>query len=323
MKQPLNYSVGAIPITLERVCEPVFSSPTKDAVSLSDLYKRQTVVLSFELFPPKTDGGFKTLGGHLESLLQFSPHFVTCTYGAGGSTRDKTLSTLALVRTHSGVPLASHLTCVGSTIDELRAYLRQATEQGVSYIVAIRGDAPNGDGTFKATSGGFSYGNELVQLIRSEFPHFGVVVGGYPETHPEALNAESDLENLKRKVDCGADVVITQLFYVNEHFLRFRDKCEASGISVPVVPGVLPITNYKQVQRITALCGAQLPEDLTRKLEHFADDPEGQFKVGTDHAIEQITGLLDAKVSGIHFYVLNQSRATSSILKAVGLSGHG
>jgi methylenetetrahydrofolate reductase (NADPH) len=273
--------------------------------------------LSFELFPPKTEAGEAALWRNLDELMAFSPSFVTCTYGAGGATRAKTLDIVSHVRLRYRCPVASHLTCVGSTVDELKAYLDEACRRGIDNIVALRGDPPKGESAFRPVEGGLRYANELVALIRGAFPSFGVAVAGYPETHQEAPSAQADLDNLKRKIDCGGDVVITQLFYDNEDFLRFRDRCEAAGIRVPVVPGILPITNFAQVQRITSLCKARLPERLCAALAECGEDEESQFAIGVDHATAQVQGLLDAGVPGLHFYVLNKSPATVRVLGSV------
>lgn len=283
-------------------------------MGLAELYRNTPFVLSYELFPPKTESGMKALADHLRILLKFHPHYITCTYGAGGSTQDKTLATLDLVHQLSDLPVASHLTCVGATVDDLRDYLREAAKRGVSHIVAIRGDAPKDEGEFKPVKGGLSYGNELVALVHNEFPQFGIVVGGYPETHPESTSPEADLENLKRKVDSGADVVTTQLFYNNDDFFRFRERCLAMGIDVPIVPGVLPVTSFAQIKRITSLCGARLPETLSHDLEACGEDTEAQFEVGVNFAKRQVKNLVKGGVPGIHFYVLNQSRATAGVL---------
>jgi len=286
----------------------------------SSIYEENEFALSYELFPPKTDKGMTSLETNLETLLKYSPHFVTCTYGAGGSDQSRTLETLATVQKMTDVPLASHLTCVNATPDDLSTYLNQAKEQGVSNIVAIRGDAPEGESEFQVTEGGFRYGNELTEFIHQEFPELGIAVGGYPEKHPEARNIFHDVDNLKRKVDAGADIVITQLFYKNDSFISFLDSCAASGITIPIVPGILPITNYKQVQRISAMCGAKLPVRLANALEHCQDDPEEQLKVGIDHAVKQAADLMERGVPGIHFYVLNQCKATAAILDQLKLS---
>lgn len=283
-------------------------------MGLVDLYRNTARVLSYELFPPKTEAGDAGLVENLTRLLEFKPQFITCTYGAGGGTRDKTLGTLDLVRTMSDVPLASHLTCVGASADELRAYLREADSRGIEIIVAVRGDAPQGEDSFTVTEGGFSNAHELVTLIQSEFPQFSIIVGGYPETHPEASSAEADLDYLKQKVDCGADVVVTQLFFDNADFYQFRDQCAARGIDVPIVPGIMPATSLSQLQRISALCGASLPDRLAADLERCLDEPECAMQVGIAHAAIQSRDLLANDVPGIHFFVLNKSRATASVL---------
>jgi methylenetetrahydrofolate reductase (NADPH) len=273
--------------------------------------------LSFELFPPKTEAGEAALWRNLDELMAFSPSFITCTYGAGGTTRAKTLDIVSQVRLRYRAAVASHLTCVGATVDDLRAYLDEAQARGVENIVALRGDPPKGETAFRAVEGGLRFANELVSLVRREFAGFGIAVAGYPETHQEAPSAEEDLANLKRKVDCGADVVITQLFYDNDDFFRFRDRATAAGIRVPIVPGVLPITNFAQVQRIASLCRARLPEALCTALARAGDDEQAQFAIGVEHATRQVRGLMEGGVPGLHFYVLNKSPATVRVLEAV------
>lgn len=284
---------------------------------LRDAYGSGKFGLSFELFPPKTASGEAELFQHLVELMSFEPSYVTCTYGAGGSTRQKTLDIVDRVHQQFGCPVASHLTCVGGTVDDLRAYLREAGVRGVENIVALRGDPPKGQVQFEAVTGGFRYAADLVTLIRGEFPQFGIAVAGYPETHQEALSPEADLENLKRKVDAGADVVITQLFYSNDDFFRFRDACDRLSIRVPIVPGVLPVTNLAQIKRITSLCGARLPARFQSALEACEASVDDQFEIGVDFATEQVQKLMDAGIPGIHFYVLNKSPATSRVLRAV------
>jgi methylenetetrahydrofolate reductase (NADPH) len=287
-------------------------------MTLSHAYGPGKFGLSFELFPPKTPEGEVELFAHVAELVRFRPDFVTCTYGAGGSTRAKTLDIVETVHRRYGCAVAAHLTCVGSTIDDLRSFLVEATERGIGNIVALRGDPPKGETAFKPMAGGLSYANELVTLIRREFAGFGVAVAGYPETHQEAESPEVDLANLKRKVDAGADVVITQLFYDNEDFWRFRDRCHSAGIRVPIVPGILPVTNLAQIKRITSLCGATLPGSLCDALEREAE-AAGQFKVGVDFATRQVRALVEGGVPGLHFYVLNKSPATCGVLASVAL----
>jgi methylenetetrahydrofolate reductase (NADPH) len=275
--------------------------------------------LSFELFPPKTPQGVASLFQHVARLVEFEPSFITCTYGAGGSTQELTLEIVARVHREFRLPVATHLTCVGRAVPELRDYLRAAQKLGVENVVALRGDPPRGDSAFRPVEGGLRYANELVTLIRGEFPDFGIAVAGYPETHQEAPSPDADLANLKRKVDAGADVVITQLFYNNDDFFRFRDRCQALGIRLPIVPGLLPVTNFAQIKRITSLCGAQLPSPFIRRLEEAGDDADAQFTIGVDFAIQQTQSLLDSGVPGMHFYVLNRSEAAAEVLSKVQL----
>lgn len=288
-------------------------------MSLQDTYTNGRFGLSFELFPPKTPESEAMMWRTVDDLMAFEPSMITCTYGAGGSTRGTTLDVLKGVRARHGLPVASHLTCVGSSVDELRDYLREAEALGVSAIVALRGDPPKGETTFQPVTGGLRYASELVSLIRSEFPGFGILVAGYPETHQEAVSPAADLENLKRKCDAGGDVIVTQLFYDNADFFLFRDRCDALGIRTPIVPGVMPVTNYAQIRRIATLCKARLPDDFTRAFEAAGSDEAAQFEAGVEFATRQVQELLDADVPGIHFYVLNKSPATVRVLEQAGL----
>ena len=290
-------------------------------MKLSAAYGPGKFGLSFELFPPKTPQGEATLFEHVGRLVEFAPGYITCTYGAGGSTQDTTLGIVARVRREFQVPVATHLTCVGATVDQLCDYLGRAVGEGVENVVALRGDPPRGDAKFRPVPGGLSYANELVSLVRSKFSACGIAVAGYPEMHQEAPSPQVDLANLKRKVDAGADVVITQLFYNNADFFAFRERCREIGIQVPIVPGLLPITNFAQIKRITSLCGARLPVDLVAGLEAAGDDVDKQFELGVDFAIRQTQELIDAEVPGIHFYVLNRSEAAARVLGDVRLPG--
>lgn len=281
-------------------------------------YPAKKFTLSFELFPPKSAATEAALYENVEHLMAFGPDVITCTYGAGGSTQQKTLEIVSQIKRRFGVRVASHLTCVGSTVDQLREYLKEASGRGVDNIVALRGDPPKGQDTFKPVAGGLRYANELLSLIKKEFSTYGVAVAGYPETHQEAPSFEVDLQNLQRKVAAGADCIITQLFYDNADFFRFRAACEALGIRVPIIPGILPVTNLGQIQRITTLCKAKLPESFIARLAE-KDDPDWQFQVGVEYATQQVQELVDRGIPGVHFYVLNKSPATSAVLKAVDI----
>lgn len=284
-----------------------------------DAYGSGQFGLSFEIFPPKTPAGEGALFEAIEALMAFRPSFVTCTYGAGGSTREKTLELTVAIRERFEVSTAAHLTCVGSSYEVLRAWLATAAGHRIENIVALRGDPPRGESHFIPADGGPAHANELVAFIRREFPQFAIGVAGYPETHQEAVSPEADLAHLKRKVEAGADVVITQLFYDNRDFFALRRRYEQAGIQAPLVPGILPIINFAQVQRITTLCGAKLPPALVARLEDRRDDAEAELEIGVAHAIRQCQELLDAGVPGLHFYVLNKATAPARILKALEL----
>ena len=281
---------------------------------ISDLYKSRRADLSFEVFPPRTDAGLEPMYAAAGELLRYKPGFMSVTYGAGGSTREKTLEIATEIVRRFKVPTTSHLTCVGATADEIRGYLKRAAAAGVSSIMALRGDPPQGQTEFKAVAGGLHYANELVALIAKEFPTLGIGVAGYPETHQEAISEEDDLRRLADKVAAGGHAIFTQLFYDNADFLRFRDRCEALRIRVPIVPGLLPVLSLAQVQRITGLCKSRLPPELLAKLEAVKDDAAAQVSVGVEHARRQTLGLLAAGVPGIHFYVLNRADTIHRIL---------
>jgi methylenetetrahydrofolate reductase (NADPH) len=286
---------------------------------MRELYQPGQVGLSFEVFPPKTPDGLEHVYAVVGELAEYRPLFVSITYGAGGSTRDQSLEMAREVKARYGLRVTAHFTCVGSTVEDIRAWLAEAHRLGIEHIMALRGDPPRGETHFRPMPGGLRYASELVALIRREFPSFGIGVAGYPETHQEAISPQADLENLKRKVDLGGEVVYTQLFYDNADFLRFREACERIGIQAPIVPGLLPVLNLKQIQRITSLCKAKLPAELVADLERFADDAEAQLEVGVDWCVRQCQGLLAAEVPGIHFYVLNRADHMRRILARLPL----
>ena len=286
-------------------------------MKIVDVYGKGKFGLSFEIFPPKSEAGNPQLFAALEALMVYRPSFVSCTYGAAGSTQGTTLDLTVKISETFGVTTAAHRTCVGSTVEEIRQWLKEAADLGVENIVALRGDPPKGQVEFKKPEGGFAYANELVALIRQEFPHFSIAVAGYPETHQEAPSPAVDLANLKRKVKAGADAVLTQLFYDNRDFFDFRRRYEEAEIAAPLVPGILPVVNLGQVQRITSMCGAKIPASFLAELEAHRDDPDGQVSVGVRYAIRQCRELLDTGIPGLHFYLLNKSEATFQILQAL------
>ncbi len=288
---------------------------------LSDVFSGDQFAVSIEIFPPKSAAGDQALRGHLQQLTEYQPAFVSCTYGAGGSTRDRTLQWCRTIQEELHRTAVAHLTCVGSTREELVELLDAASEAGIHNIMALRGDAPQGEDEFRPVDGGLRYANELVELIRAHRPEFGIGVAGYPEKHQEAESLEVDLQNLKRKVDAGADAVVTQLFFSNDCFLSFRDRCQAIGIDVPIVPGIMPITDFARIQRITSMCGSSFPHDLAARLAAVQDDAAAQLSIGVEHAVAQCEHLKAEGVPGIHFYALNKSDACRRILDALTADG--
>lgn len=284
---------------------------------ISEIYRPGTFGLSIEIFPPKTTDGDASLFENLDRLARYQPSFISCTYGAGGSTRTRTVELCAEIQRKYDIAATAHFTCLGGTRDQLCEWLQYAGQQGVRNIMALRGDPPQGQEQFVHVEGGLKNANELVTLIRSDFPELGIGVAGYPEKHPGAPDLASDLLNLKRKVDAGADAIYTQLFYANEHFYRFRDECQRLGIKVPIVPGIMPITEFARIKRITSMCQTEFPADLAQRLEAVQEDKQAQFEIGVDFAIQQCRELIEAGVPGIHFYALNKSHACEMILDAL------
>lgn len=287
---------------------------------LAEIYRPGKFGLSFEIFPPKSADGDLALWEHVERLAGFGPSFISCTYGAGGSTRNRTVELCEEIQSRFGIAATAHFTCLGGTRDELIDWLNLARNRGITNIMALRGDPPAGQSEFTQVAGGLKYANELVTLIRDEFPTFGIGVAGYPEKHPEAPTPDIDLENLKRKVAAGADAVFTQLFFSNENFYRFRDRYDRAGIKAPLIPGIMPVLNFAQIKRITSLCGAVLPATFAAKLEAAQDNKDAQFQTGVEFAIAQCRELIDRGIPGIHFYVLNRAQACAEILGNLGLA---
>ncbi len=234
--------------------------------------------------------------------------------------RTRTVDWCCEIQKRFGLTATSHFTCVDTDRTEIEEWLDHALECGIGNIMALRGDPPEGRKTFEPKPGGFRYAAELVAFLRQRHPQIGIGVAGYPEKHPEAPDPEADLTRLKEKVEAGADAVFTQLFYVNARFFEFRDRYEKLGIKVPLIPGIMPITEFARIKRITSLCGAAMPPELAARLEDVKDDPQAQFEIGVEHAVAQCRELIESGVPGIHFYVLNRSKACEIILDALGLT---
>ncbi len=274
------------------------------------------VPISFEFFPPKTDAGFTSLFQTIHDLKPLNPSYVSVTYGAGGSTRQKTVSLVERIQREARMNAMAHLTCVGHTADQIGQILDDFWKAGVRNVLALRGDPQAGQATFTATEGGFGYANELAAYIKTR-QDFCVGVAGYPEGHPQCLNKTRDLENLKKKIDAGACFVVTQLFFDNADLYRFRDQARAMGINVPIIAGIMPITNVAQIKRFVSMCGAKIPQRLLTKLEAIESDPEAVHRAGVEYAQLQCRDLMFNNIDGLHFYTLNKSKATVDIVKAL------
>lgn len=290
---------------------------------IKELLDRGRPTFSFEFFPPKSEEAVKQLAHTIADLRALAPSFVSVTYGAGGSTRERTLEVVTRVKRETGIEAMAHLTCAGSTRDDLAAVLQKICESGVENILALRGDPPKGQTEFTAVDGGFRYANELVQFVR-ERHQTALCVGGaaYPEKHPECGNPAVDLMNLKRKIDAGLDFVITQLFFNNQHYFEFVERARRLGIKAPIIAGIMPITNASQIERFMVNCGATIPFPLAEELDHRRNDPTAVMELGVAHATAQCIELLDRGAPGIHFYTLNRSTATRNIYTALQAAGY-
>ncbi len=293
---------------------------------IRDIHARKAAlrqpVISFEFFPPKTDEGDRTLlEKTLPALKKLRPDYCSVTYGAGGGTREKTLMIVDRIQREHHLTAMCHLTCVGSTVEHLRSVLLEAKALGVKNILALRGDPYGGNGSFEKTDGGFEYSYQLVRFIK-EMGGFCIGTAGFPEGHVACKEGrEVDWDRLKAKIDCGADFVLTQLFFDNADFFRFRDHLAKRGVTVPIFPGIIPILSASQIKRFTALCGAQLPAPLLESLEKYVDNDEACVEFGIEYAARQCAELLSHGVPGLHFYTLNKARSTAQVIRNLGLAG--
>ena len=277
--------------------------------------KKFTPTFSFEFFPPQTPEGMEKLRAARRQLAQLNPKFFSVTFGAGGSTRDRTLETVLEIQSE-GHTAAPHLSCIGSTAENIRAMLEKYREQGIRHIVALRGDLPSG----MAQAGEFRYANELVTFIRREFGDvFHIEVAAYPEYHPQSRSSQEDLQNFKRKVDSGANSAITQYFYNADAYFNFIEACEAEGICIPIVPGIMPINKFSQLARFSDTCGAEIPRWIRKRLESYGDDSASIRAFGLDVVTDLCDRLLKGGAPGLHFYTLNSAGLTSTIWQRLGL----
>jgi methylenetetrahydrofolate reductase (NADPH) len=283
---------------------------------IAEILDQRRPVFSFEFFPPKTDDGHHTLEATLEILKDDSPDYVSMTYGAGGSTRNATVELTRWIKQDLGIEAMAHLSCVGEPTERLIEILEQIEEAGVENVLALRGDPPRGQSEWQPHPGGLHYSVELIRLIRERFD-FCVGAACFPEVHPDAPDRQSDLGYALAKQDAGVGFLITQLFFDNELYFEFVEEARAAGITVPIIPGIMPVTNYGQIKRFTEMCGATIPDELEQQLNGRADDPEAVAELGVAYATLQCSDLLARGAPGIHFYTLNRSPATRAILAAL------
>lgn len=282
-------------------------------MKIRERFGQERPLFSFEFFPPRDDAGVDALFETVASLKPLGPAFVSVTYGAGGSTRGKTVAITRRIKREAGIEAMAHLTCVGHSQDEIGQLLDEYEAAGIENVMALRGDPPKGDHTFVPHPQGFSHADQLIAFIRQR-KDFCIGGAGYPEVHPEAVSAEEDLRNLKRKVDAGCDFVATQLFFDEQDYFDFVSRARAAEIQAPIIPGVMPVTNIAQIKRFTQMCGARIPDPLLARLDAVAGDPEAVVEVGIEHATRQCLALLRGGAPGIHFYTLNRSLSTRKIV---------
>jgi methylenetetrahydrofolate reductase (NADPH) len=283
---------------------------------IDQILRERRPVFSFEFFPPKTDEGQRTLEETLAVLKDDRPDYVSVTYGAGGSTRERTVEITKWIKQDLDIEAMAHLSCVGEPKERLSEILEELDGVGIENVLALRGDPPRGETSWKPHPGGLHYSIELIELIAKDFD-FCIGAACFPEVHPDAPNLEHDLNYARQKVEAGASFLITQLFFDNELYFDFVEDARSAGISVPIIPGIMPITNYRQIKTITGMCGATIPETLERELNERADDPEAVAALGVAYATLQCSDLLARGAPGVHFYTLNRSPATRAILAAL------
>jgi methylenetetrahydrofolate reductase (NADPH) len=283
---------------------------------IDEILEQRRPVFSFEFFPPKTDEGMENLWRTAQELKHDEPAFVSVTYGAGGSTRDRTITIVKRIKQELGLEAMAHFTCVGATVEELRATLDDMRDAGIENVLALRGDPPQGETEWTATPGGLSYSTELIELIGADYD-FTIGAACFPEVHPAAVDMDSDIRFLKKKVEAGARFLITQLFFDNELYFDFVEKARAAGIDVPIIPGVMPVTNFSQLKRFTEMIGASIPTTLESELAERQHDPDAVRDLGVAYATLQCSELLARGAPGIHFYVLNRAPVARSVLAAL------
>ncbi|GBD99091.1 5,10-methylenetetrahydrofolate reductase [bacterium BMS3Abin07] len=285
-------------------------------MKISEIFKKRDKGISFEFFPPKTEEGKKQLLTVAKELSTFDPMYASVTYGAGGTTQERTRDVLYMLKEETGLTLMSHLTCIGATAESMDSLLNDYKEHGIDNILALRGDPPPDVPDFDPTKGEFSYAVDLVKFIK-KYDYFSISVAVYPEVHQEATSAEADLEYAKQKIDAGADFGISQMFFDSRYFLDFLDRAYKKGINIPILPGIMPITDLNKIRKFASFCKATIPKEVEDRMSGILDKPDEMQRVGIDLAVQQCEDLLDNGVKYLHFYTMNKSEAVSEIIGAL------
>lgn len=285
-------------------------------VKIKDILNKNEKSFSFEFFPPKNYNSILELGINVGQLLKLSPSFISVTYGAGGSTQDASFNLIDYINNKIGLVTMAHYTCVNATKDKVEHDLNFFEEKNIENLILLRGDPPKGETRFNSDGGDFQYASDLIDFVARQ-NRFCIAAAGYPEAHPESETIDQDIKYLKYKVDHGVDFVVTQLFFDNNYYFDFVDRARKAGVSVPIIPGIMPITNFKQIKKFTQMCGSKIPLDLVQKLEPHQENLPKTYEIGVEFAINQCRQLLEKGAPGLHFYTLNKSRATVDIFSSI------
>jgi methylenetetrahydrofolate reductase (NADPH) len=285
-------------------------------VKIIDILNKRDKSFSFEFFPPKNYSSILELGINIGQLMKLSPSFISVTYGAGGSNQEASFKLIDYINNQIGLVTMAHYTCVNATVEKVQQDLDFFHEKNIENLILLRGDPPKGETKFSNQGGDFRYASELIDFA-SKQDRFCIAAAGYPEAHPESENLDTDIAHLKQKVDKGVDFIVTQLFFDNAYYFDFVDRARKAGITVPIIPGIMPITNFKQIKKFTQMCGSKIPEGLVEQLHPYQDNLARTYNIGVDFSIKQCLELLDHGVPGLHFYTLNKSRATVDIFSSI------
>jgi len=285
-------------------------------VRIKDILSNSDKSFSFEFFPPKNYNSILELGINVGQLIKLSPSFISVTYGAGGSTQDASFNLIDYINNKIGLITMAHYTCVGATKEKVEHDLNFFEEKNIENLILLRGDPPKGASAFDNKGGDFQYASDLIDFVARK-NKFCIAAAAYPESHPESVSIHTDIEHLKNKVDNGVDFLVTQLFFDNKYYFDFVDRARNAGISIPIIPGIMPITNFKQIRKFTQMCGSEIPEDLVRQLEPYQDNLSRTYDIGVEFSINQCRELLGKGAPGLHFYTLNKSRATVDIYSSI------